>query len=205
MASSNSTQSLGFACGCVLERVVCRVRFARVSCPWLRFERPLTRTLTRCLFTGLVCVPAPPGVFLPVLNNTETKPSRQCFLHARRSPRSRFRRVAVPCPFSCTGSRSNSPGYPVMVSSRRRPSRPRIVSLSRVLRGTCAHQDQSRQDNARAAYRSLSQSMPIQRISLPRSYSELIIIHLHLQRRNSHVQMRFTMSGKAMHPHHSLD
>ena len=28
---------LGFACGCVLERVVCRVRFARVSCPWLRF------------------------------------------------------------------------------------------------------------------------------------------------------------------------
>ena len=30
---------LGFACGCVLERVVCRVRFARVSCPWLRFER----------------------------------------------------------------------------------------------------------------------------------------------------------------------
>ena len=28
-----------FACGCVLERVVFRVRFARVSCPWLRFER----------------------------------------------------------------------------------------------------------------------------------------------------------------------
>ena len=27
-----------FACGCVLERVVFRVRFARVSCPWLRFE-----------------------------------------------------------------------------------------------------------------------------------------------------------------------
>ena len=26
-----------FACGCVLERVVCRVRFSRVSCPWLRF------------------------------------------------------------------------------------------------------------------------------------------------------------------------
>ena len=25
-----------FACGCVLELVVCRVRFARVSCPWLR-------------------------------------------------------------------------------------------------------------------------------------------------------------------------
>ena len=27
-----------FACGCVLELVVCRVRFARVSCPWLRFD-----------------------------------------------------------------------------------------------------------------------------------------------------------------------
>ena len=27
-----------FACGCVLERVVFRVRFARVSCPWLRFD-----------------------------------------------------------------------------------------------------------------------------------------------------------------------
>ena len=26
-----------FACDCVLELVVCRVRFARVSCPWLRF------------------------------------------------------------------------------------------------------------------------------------------------------------------------
>jgi hypothetical protein len=28
--------------GCVLERVVCRVRFARVSCPWLRFNLPGT-------------------------------------------------------------------------------------------------------------------------------------------------------------------
>ena len=28
-----------FACDCVLELVVCRVRFARVSCPWLRFGR----------------------------------------------------------------------------------------------------------------------------------------------------------------------
>ena len=28
---------VGYACGCVLERVVCRFRFARVSCPWLRF------------------------------------------------------------------------------------------------------------------------------------------------------------------------
>ena len=27
-----------FACDCVLELAVCRVRFARVSCPWLRFE-----------------------------------------------------------------------------------------------------------------------------------------------------------------------
>ena len=27
-----------FACDCVLELVVCRVRFARVSCPRLRFE-----------------------------------------------------------------------------------------------------------------------------------------------------------------------
>ena len=26
-----------FACDCVLELVVCRVRFARVFCPWLRF------------------------------------------------------------------------------------------------------------------------------------------------------------------------
>ena len=26
-----------FACDCVLELVVCRVRFARVSCPWLRW------------------------------------------------------------------------------------------------------------------------------------------------------------------------
>ena len=26
-----------FACDCVLELVVCRVRFARVSCPWLIF------------------------------------------------------------------------------------------------------------------------------------------------------------------------
>ena len=32
-----------FACDCVLELAVCRVRFARVSCPWLRFV---------CLFTG---------------------------------------------------------------------------------------------------------------------------------------------------------
>jgi hypothetical protein len=103
----------------------------------------------------------------------------------------------------CTGSRSNSPGYPVMVSSRRRPSRPRILSLSRVLRRTCAHQDWSRADNARVAYRSLLQSMPIQCISLPHSYSELVIVHLLLQRRIS--QMRFTMSGTAMHPHHSLD
>ena len=30
-----------FACGCVLELVVCRVRFARVSCPWLRFGVPV--------------------------------------------------------------------------------------------------------------------------------------------------------------------
>ena len=29
-----------FACGCVLEFVVCRVRFACVSCPRLRFEGP---------------------------------------------------------------------------------------------------------------------------------------------------------------------
>ena len=29
-----------FACGCVLELVVCRVRFARVSCPRLRFAPP---------------------------------------------------------------------------------------------------------------------------------------------------------------------
>ena len=27
-----------FACDCVLELVVCRVRFARVSCPRLRFD-----------------------------------------------------------------------------------------------------------------------------------------------------------------------
>ena len=30
--------SCWFACGCVLELAVCRVRFARVSCPRLRFE-----------------------------------------------------------------------------------------------------------------------------------------------------------------------
>ena len=36
-----------FACGCVLKLVVCRVRFARVSCPWLRLERKTqTRTKT---------------------------------------------------------------------------------------------------------------------------------------------------------------
>ena len=29
--------SCWFACGCVLELAVCRVRFARVSCPRLRF------------------------------------------------------------------------------------------------------------------------------------------------------------------------
>ena len=29
-----------FACDCVLELVVCRVRFARVSCPRLRFGKP---------------------------------------------------------------------------------------------------------------------------------------------------------------------
>ena len=27
-----------FACGCVLELIVCRVRFARVSCPWTVVE-----------------------------------------------------------------------------------------------------------------------------------------------------------------------
>ena len=32
-----------FACGCVLELAVCRVRFARVSCPRLRFGECLTR------------------------------------------------------------------------------------------------------------------------------------------------------------------
>ena len=31
--------------GCVLERVVCRVRFARVSCPWLRFGGSCERAL----------------------------------------------------------------------------------------------------------------------------------------------------------------
>ena len=31
-----------FACGCVLELAVCRVRFARVSCPRLRFGECLT-------------------------------------------------------------------------------------------------------------------------------------------------------------------
>ena len=41
-----------FACDCVLELVVCRVRFARVSCPRLRFAVPTqtqrhTRTTTR--------------------------------------------------------------------------------------------------------------------------------------------------------------
>ena len=30
-----------FACGCVLKLVVCRVRFARVSCPRLRFRGTL--------------------------------------------------------------------------------------------------------------------------------------------------------------------
>ena len=34
-----SLVSCCFACGCVLELVVCRVRFARVSCPRLRFGR----------------------------------------------------------------------------------------------------------------------------------------------------------------------
>ena len=33
-----------FACGCVLELVVCRVRFARVSCPRLRFCDTLPRS-----------------------------------------------------------------------------------------------------------------------------------------------------------------
>ena len=37
---------LGFACGCVLLRVVCRVRFARVSCPWLRFVNVNTTDAT---------------------------------------------------------------------------------------------------------------------------------------------------------------
>ena len=157
-------------------------------------------TLTRCLFTG-----SPRCLFTGTEQYTHRDLTKPVSAFHPRAAKSLIAFSSRCCSFSCTGSRSNSPGYPVMVSSRRRPSRPRIVSLSRVLRGTCAHQDQSRQDNARAAYRSLSQSMPIQRISLPRSYSELVIIHLHLQRRNSHVQMRFTMSGKAMHPHHSLD
>ena len=45
---------LGFACGCVLERVVCRVRFARVSCPWLRLcaETPPHGTHTGRAFVG---------------------------------------------------------------------------------------------------------------------------------------------------------
>ena len=42
-----------FACDCVLELVVCRVRFARVSCPWLRFE--LREPCERSPSNGLSC------------------------------------------------------------------------------------------------------------------------------------------------------
>ena len=39
-----------FACGCVLELVVCCVRFARVSCPWLSFRKASAPiTATRCV------------------------------------------------------------------------------------------------------------------------------------------------------------
>ena len=45
-----------FACGCVLERVVFRVRFARVSCPWLRFDRTTAASaLVAVLFLPRTC------------------------------------------------------------------------------------------------------------------------------------------------------
>ena len=57
-----------FACDCVLELVVCRVRFARVSCPRLRFGRqvkgnvnvkPLPRCRGRALRFDEGCSPSP--------------------------------------------------------------------------------------------------------------------------------------------------
>ena len=61
-----------FACGCVLELVVCRVRFARVSCPRLRFVRINTVPMTvpgkacgcasRSVYVRFACV----CVFIPV-------------------------------------------------------------------------------------------------------------------------------------------
>ena len=39
-------------CDCVLELVVCRVRFARVSCPWLRFVDPAVSQVRRRIGTG---------------------------------------------------------------------------------------------------------------------------------------------------------
>ena len=57
-----------FACGCVLELVVCRVRFARVSCPRLRFVRINTvpgkasGCVSRSVYVRFACV----CVFIPV-------------------------------------------------------------------------------------------------------------------------------------------
>ena len=45
MPSKEAAADCCFACGCVLELVVCWVRFARVSCPWLRFEEAGARRI----------------------------------------------------------------------------------------------------------------------------------------------------------------
>ena len=54
-----------FACDCVLELVVCRVRFARVSCPRLRFGKPVPVPVS-VVSLGGPGSRAPHGVFLRV-------------------------------------------------------------------------------------------------------------------------------------------
>ena len=47
-----------FECGRVLELVVCRVRFARVSCPWLRFGpgSPMLPPVSFYWFVRFLCL-----------------------------------------------------------------------------------------------------------------------------------------------------
>ena len=58
-----------FACGCVLELIVCRFRFARVSCPWLRLRFGIERLHV------LMKASTPPLDFLFLLPRARRRPS----------------------------------------------------------------------------------------------------------------------------------
>ena len=74
-----------FACDCVLELVVCRVRFARVSCPWLRFGyRYRVRATNSSLPRPLA--PKPPAAKLVDTHRAHPQISTADRTHARTGP-----------------------------------------------------------------------------------------------------------------------